>query len=335
MLPMNPRLVAIAAVALSGSACGEAKIERSRGGDADFGTVVQGKDLAHTFILRNESKVPTRITRIDGCEFCTLAPFDSVLPAGSERPLPMSISTSQMRGPLGRRLEVALVDSGQQRPRLVYFRVRGRVVYPYEITPDNRIYFFGVEGEPRQDTVLLTNYRDAPLQILNVSSTNPRMKATYTTHDKGRRYRFDVRLDSGVPAGQHRGQIVVRTDSPDLKTFVIHTLARLDPIVDAEPRSVTFATIQLARVARSSMLREKTVLVRKHRGKDFKVVRATVDNPMLDVTVEPITVGESYSVRLELNPRRARKGELKGTLTIETNDPTAPTFRIPITGTLL
>jgi hypothetical protein len=98
---------------------------------------------------------------------------------------------------------------------------------------------------------------------------------------------------------------------------------------------VTFATVSLARVAKSKVLREKTVVVQKHHGKGFQVIRATVDNPMLEVTVLPRTAGESFYVRVAIVPKRAKKGELKGTLTIETNEPGAAKLMLPITGTLL
>jgi uncharacterized protein DUF1573 len=330
---MLSTLTTLTALALA--ACGRDAPAAVRGGDVDFGIVVQGKKLEHTFLVRNDKTAPVTIARVDGCPFCAIAPFDSVIPPGKDARIAIAIDTKDMRGPLGQRVQVALREPGVAQPRVVYFRVRGGVVFPYELTPDNRVYFFGVEGEPQRDTVLLTNHREKPLKILGISSDNPRITAQQVTYERGRRYRFDVALPPGLPSGSHRAKVRVRTDSPDLETFVIHVLASLDRVVDTSPHRVYYATIPLARIAESKGLREKTVIVKKYRGKDFQVVRATVDNPMFDVSVEPKTAGESYYVRVTLSPKRAKKGVLAGTLTIETNDPAAPKFTLPITGTVV
>jgi hypothetical protein len=324
--------VAASAGAASFIACGRDAPAATRGGDVDFGIVVQGKKLEHTFLVRNDKPTPVTIARVSGCAYCAIAPFDSVIPPGKEARIPIAIETSNMRGPIGQRLEVALREPGVPQPRSVYFRVRGGVVFPYELTPDNRVYFFGVEGQPQRDTVLLTSHREKPLKILGITSDNPRITARQVTYENGRRYRFDVALAPGTPAGTHRATVRVRTDSPDLETFVIRVLASLDRVVDTSPRRVFYSTVPLARLGESKGLREKTVLVKKYRGKDFQVVRATVDNPMFDVTVEPKVAGESYYVRVTLAPKRAKKGALSGTLTIETNDPAFPKLTLPITG---
>jgi uncharacterized protein DUF1573 len=323
----------VASLTLGGlAACGGDAPAAMRGGDVDFGIVVQGKKLEHTFLVRNDKPQPVRIASVTGCAYCTIAPFDSVIPPGKDGRIAIAIETSNFRGPIGQRLEVALREPGRPQPRVVSFRVRGGVVFPYELTPDNRVYFFGVEGEPQTDTVLLTNHREKPLKILGISSDNPRFVVRQVTYEKGRRYRFDVSIPPGVPSGQHRGTVRIRTDSPDLETFVIRALAALDRVVDTSPRHVYYSTIQLKRIAESKGLREKTVVVKKYRGKDFQVIRATTDNPMFDVSVEPQTAGESYYVRITLVPKRAKKGALSGTLTIETNDPAFPKLTLPIKG---
>jgi uncharacterized protein DUF1573 len=324
-----------ATAALTTAACGDEKPETSRGGDVDFGIVVQGKVLEHTFLVRNDKPARVTITKVSGCQVCSVAPFDSVIPPGKDTPIAIAIDTRSMRGPIAHRLEVALRDSGATTPRSIYFRVRGGVVFPYELTPDNRVYFFGQQGERQQDTVLLTNHREKPLKILGVSSDNPLISAKRFTYEDGRRYRFDVALGPGAPAGRQRARITVRTDSPDLETFVIHVLAVLDRPVEATPRIVNFGMIQLSQVEKSQMLREKTVLVKKYKGKDFKIIRATVDNPMYEVRLEPRADGQSYLVKLALVSKRAKKGKLTGTLTIETNDPAFPKFVLPIVGTLV
>jgi uncharacterized protein DUF1573 len=328
----TPSLLALAAATATIVACGSDAPAATRGGDVDFGIVVQGKKLEHTFLVRNDKSAPMTIASVSGCPYCTITPFDSVIPPGKDGRISIGIETSNMRGPIGQRLEVALREPGAPQPRVVYFRVRGGVVYPYELTPDNHVYFFGVEGEPQRDTVLLTNHREKPLKILGFSSDNPRISVRQVTYENGRRYRFDVALAPGTPAGSHRATVRVRTDSPDLDTFVIRVLAALDRVVDTSPRRVFYSTIPLARVGESKGLREKTVVVRKYGGKDFQVVRATVDNPMFEVTVEPKAAGESYYVRVTLVPKRAKKGALRGMLTIETNDPAFPKLTVPITG---
>jgi hypothetical protein len=53
------------------------------------------------------------------------------------------------------------------------------------------------------------------------------------------------------------------------------------------------------------------------------------------VHFEPRADGESYLVKVALVPKRAKKGKLTGTLTIETNDPAFPKLVLPIVGTIV
>src|ERR687896_952039 len=101
MMPSRrtPRILTTAVAAAGAAtlvACGADAPAATRGGDVDFGIVVQGKKLEHTFLVRNDKQAPVTIARVTGCPYCAIAPFDSVIPPGKEGRIAIAIETSNM-----------------------------------------------------------------------------------------------------------------------------------------------------------------------------------------------------------------------------------------------
>jgi len=105
-------------------------------------------------------------------------------------------------------------------------------------------------------------------------------------------------------------------------------------VVSASPSLVNFSQIPFDTVDQKPT-GQKIVVVKKHQGKDFQVLRATTDVPYITVEVVPQKPGESFLVNLDIVKDRAQRGDIQGTLRIETNDPTFPELKVPITGKIL
>ncbi len=323
-------LLALAAVIVYLTQRSTADVEESRSPTAYFGEVVQGETVEHTFMIGNDEPVDLRITEVVS-RLSTVSVVDSVVPAGGETAVRLAIDTRRMKGPIS---EVAqIVFAGDREPE--YLSLRGRVVLPLQLTPQDRVYFLNtVRGEPATEEILVINHRPDPVRLLSVESSDPTFQVRADTLSDGRRYQLRVDLNPEAPPGRYEGTITLRTDSPEDAVREIPALAIVRDLVNTSISRVDFSTTLISGLDFQAAAR-RTVQVRRHQGTDFEVTAATTDVSMLDVEIEPRTPGESYLVHLSINRERVVPGAFSGTLRIETNDPTAPLLELPITGTLL
>ena len=297
----------------------------------DFGQVVQGKTIDYAFTVRGDSSRELRIREVRACELCAVTAVDSVVPRAGAAKVTLAIDTKNIRGPLDAIARVYFTDSARTPVRL---RLKGKVVWPVEFEPQSRVYFFVVKGEKAEGAIVVQNNEPQPLKIGSVTSSNPLFHAAIRTLEEGRRYRVTISLDPSITVGKHDGRITLATDNPKYPAIPLHAFAQVRDIVATDPSKVDYGLTSLGNIKRVSV-RSREILVTKSGSKDFVVKRATVDLPFMEVEVEPHKRGESAIVTVRINPDRAKKGEFKGTLLIETNDAAFPVIRLPITGRLV
>lgn len=297
----------------------------------DFGDIVQGEQREHVFAVRNERAGDLFVDRVVVSYASTVVSVDSLLPAGGEGQVHLKVDTEKLRGSLRESARIYFTDESLDP---VWLYLKGRVVLPVEIAPHDRIYFFTVKGEAPEEEILIINHQDRPLEIGAVTSSNPLFRVESETVERQTRYRLSVALDAATPLGRHESTITVSTDSPEFPSLEIKALAIVEDVVSTSLASVAFPRVLYDALDREA-ISQKVVLVKKHQGTDFEVVRATADLPFLSVQVTPDQPGESYLVYVRIVQSRAERGEFEGTLVIETNDPEFREIRLPISGTIL
>lgn len=296
----------------------------------DFGDVVQGESVERVFVVGNDGASDLKIAEVIPWA-STVVSVDSVVPARGEAQIRIRLDTRNLKGALNELVKVQFVGRDQLP---LWLQLRGRVVLPVQLAPADRAYFFTVVGEAPEEELEIINHQDAPLEILGVTSDNPRFRTTFRTVEAGQRYKLTIALDPMTPSGRHEAKISVRTDSRDYPSLEIEGWARVRDIVSTSISRVDFARIRFDDLD-LPVVNRKTVLVAKHRGTDFQVRRATTDVSFLDVEVVPQNPGQSFLIHVKIDDRRARRGEIVGTLVIETNDPAFARLELPITGTIL
>ncbi len=307
-----------------------ADAEESRSPIAYVGEVVQGDTIEHTFLIGNDQPTDLRITDVVP-RLSTVISVDSVVPGGGEAAVRLAMDTQPIKGPFSEVVRVAF--AGDREP--VWLSLRGRVVLPLQLTPQDRVYFLNaVRGEALSREILVINHRPDPVRLLGIEASDPLFRVRADTVTEGRRYRLTVELSPESQPGRYDGTITLRTSSPEQPVLEIPALAIVRDLVHTSISRVDFSTTLISALDFRAAAR-RTVLVTRHEGTEFEVTSATTNVPILGVEIEPRTPGESYLVHVSIDPERAVPGAFSGTLRIETNDPTAPLLELPITGTLL
>lgn len=319
-------LGAAVAVVLGVTACRGDRPDRT---PVEMETVVQGEPLEHVFAIPNTSASALVIQQVTASPG-EVTHVDSVIPPQAAGRIAVRVETRAFLGMLNQAVKVEF--AGNRPP--VRFRRQVRVVAPVELAPQDRVYFFTVKGEPAQREVTIINHLQRPLKLLGVTSSNPLFRPDLKTVEAGQRYQLTVVLDSATPVGRHEGTIRVATDVPAHTPLVVEGLALVKNVVNASLEELDYARVEFDALDRTAVA-ERTVLVEKYRGTDFRVLRAVTDVPFLSVEVAPQKPGESYLVHVRIQQNRAPRGRFQGLLRIQTNDPATRELKLPIHGEIL
>lgn len=297
----------------------------------DFGTVVQGERVEHAFALPNEGEGELVIAAVTSW-IGSVTGVDSVIPPGGSGRIALALETDRAKGPV--RGQIRVEFGGDRGGETETFELRGRVVLPLELVPQERVYFFTVVGEAPEKDVELINHLDQPLEITGVVSDNPLFRVRSSMVERGRRFRFTVALDSTAPVGRHDATLTVSTSSEAYPSLEILGRAWVKDIVSTSVAEVSFSRVEFEALDIKTAS-QRTIRVERHRGSGFRVLRATTDLPFLDTEIEAEEKDQSFLVVLRIMPDEVGRGAFTGTLTIETNDPDFPTLELPIKGEIL
>jgi hypothetical protein len=295
-----------------------------------FGEVLQGKEVVYSFPVHNRTERDVVIRRIGTANGATVLHADSVIRPGERGTIRVSVATNR-RGPID---GLANVYTESLDKPVASLHLKGTVVFPIEVTPRRQAYFFTVKGEPAAQVLSLVNHSERPVRVTGVKSDNRHFEVRSETVQSGRRYKLTVTLDSATPPGKHDGRVTVATDSPQFPEIIIPSFAQVKDSLSTSLDTVHFRQIQYAQLD-NRVIGRKTVMVTKHRAKDFRLLSATTDLPFLDVEVRPHKPGESFLLELRIVAQRAKRGRVAGTLYITTNDPSRPELRLPIRGNIV
>lgn len=295
----------------------------------DFGKVVQGTRVEHAFTISNRGGADLVIDRVDAAQGLSVK-HDPVVPAGGRSTVRLTLDTAGLRGygEAAARLHTNDPEAPQKVVALV-----GTVLPPVEVAPGAQAYFFGLRGSGGEKRFTLINHGGRPLALGEPASDSRWFKASVRPEVPGQRYLLSVALDPATPAGRHEGTVTVATDNPAQPEVKIAVRAALENPVAAKPDRVHFGLLRADNLGGDVTLRK--ILVARRHGNGFEVLGAESDLPFLSIEVAPEKPGESYLVSVRVAGDKAKKGEIRGTLTVRTNDREFPRVEVPVTGEIL
>ncbi len=218
------------------------------GGDThDFGEVLAGERVLHTFILENRGDRPFDVVEV--LPTCSLESVSapSKIPPGELGEFPVVLDTGSLFGPVLRGLTVKLSDGEREVQTL--FKISGMVHHPVEIVPE------GDEGAGigwMGETVVQafsTTFHDPALPRVDLLAAEtvasedqplPPVASSVEAAPDGRSARVVLRLDAkALVPGEYRHWLNIRTTHPQvpLAQIPVAWLVR-DPFLVSPPEVV-------------------------------------------------------------------------------------------------
>ena len=296
----------------------------------EFGTVIQGTVVTHVFALRNPSAAPLRILGVDLSPWLRISGFPAQVGPNQQIDLPVSISTSGMRGPYSGELRLRLDDPG--RPQAV-FTMAGVVVPRVEFRPYAAFFLTGDRQSPARASIEIVNHQVAPLRITRLDYPRDRFDARLEALEDGRRYRLSITLRTDAAAGVREDVIQLHVD--DGRVLRIPANTRLRERVYTFPAEVDLGSIpQTLLDDDGADLPAQTLMVYQAGGEDFRAA-FTTDIKGLAIAAERGPRGDRWQATVTLERSASTAGPVQGSIVIETNDPEFPRLVVPVKGSVL
>lgn len=301
----------------------------------DFGTVPKGQDLVWEFELRNE-----------GGQFLDIADerrgLYVTIPPGGSWCYPVSVETRHFSGPIAKSMTLRTNDLGIDDPPPLLRPEPPRGVV---ITPREGGFVRTRTGHEVSGSVRLEQAAVHPLRVRRIATTSPELDATVQkvgekSYGNWRyaRHRLDFRLTPRERHGRFREEIHVYPDDSEDPIVVPVVCDAFFPY-GLGSASIDFGALCLAsrapreRAASLSFLDDEA---KTHRLLGAEIVEAGARSgakPRLRLTSRELPGSASFQFVVEVLPDAA-PGPIDSHLLLETDDPIAPVFVVPITGEL-
>ncbi len=288
----------------------------------NFGTALSGQPLRHVFEIRNAGDAPLQIKSVTTSCGCTAAkPSRSVLAPGEGSRIDAQVDT---RFEQGHSLSVVTVTTNDPQKPTLALKLEG-VIKP-QVTAQPADLDFGKvrHGVAANREVTISDLiSGARFMIKSVDNTSPYIRVSESPRTDGHPGALlHVALSGAMPPGPIRDTIRIETNRAPLRVAVLGVVTG-DLTVD--PVQVSFGVLPHHQGA----IRILRLTNQSNRAIDVLGVEST--NHSVTAEVAPVTLGREYKVTVALRPN-SPDGQVRGTLTIRTNDPEQATLTVPFYG---
>jgi len=198
------------------------KIELEPAGDINMGTIRNDGNTTMEIKVHNKGKVPLKITKITtgcGCTQAKMEEKDKTIAPGAFSPLNITINPAKIASGFESRKSVTLNSNDPAAPALK-FDVVVKVNPEYMIEPAQLAFGTVEKGKPHEQTILLRQLTDEPIEIKNITSMarnqalelshEPRPKEQWLDPNKPE-YNIHAKLADYVPLGPFSGRFTILT----------------------------------------------------------------------------------------------------------------------------
>jgi hypothetical protein len=334
MAHMNLLSVVLASVLLLLSGCPAASQDQPQASipaaTFDFGKVVAGKVVEHGFTIRNHGKAPLTIQQVRLTSPLKLKKGPVQVLPGAEETLAVSLDTASLRGEFRGAVLLSWNDPRQPEAELTF---AGTVVGGIEVSPRPVAFLTAQRGHGNKQAVLeIINHEASPATFELKERTTPSVSAVLETVRPGYHYRLNLDLNPNGPVGRNSQVFTLATSNPRIPTLKVMAHSYLHERVYTFPDVMDLGSMHLKQATADPERFRQTLMVYQPGGMDFQV-KVSTSLPFLQFHSQRGPKGDRFQVSITLNAEKLLPGDVKGVITIETNDPEFSRLEIPVTGT--
>lgn len=298
----------------------------------DAGVVSKGQVVDALFTVKNEGKGMLTIERVQPACGCTVPTFDREIEPGKSGTIKASVNTQGFSGPIAKTVQVFTNDANTQTFTLT-IKADVKAILNVLVTqkqPDGTetltprdteqigLVFKGVAAERE---FLIRSEDAASFQITQVQTEDTHVRYELIPAKDKLSTRFKVSVPATYPAGPVQARFVLTTTHPKVPTLNVNVFGTIREPLTVYPKEIVFNGLALDYIQQNpeDPALNKLITVAFETGPELKVSSVASDASFLETSVEATAENQRYSVKVHLNPAKAKAGEFTASVTITTN----------------
>jgi len=287
----------------------------------NFGTVLGGPPIKHTFTIRNEGKGELIIGQVMASCGCTAAkPATMRLAPGHSTQIAVQVDSSVLHGESVHTVSILTNDPKMPDAEL---KLVGIVQLQVTATPAEVDFGKVPRGGVVARTLVLTPYNPAGFKIGDIKNQNSSIKIERTpTVVPGNGVELKLTMDKPTQVGPFVDTIDIPTNRVEVN---VSAFGAVTGELAINPPQVSFGIVQ------SNQPATRLVRLTNSGDRDVKITSIDTSNTSVTAEVEPVKPGKEYKVSVELR-QNTPDGQVRGQIVLKTDDPDQPTVTIPYYG---
>lgn len=285
----------------------------------DFGTALEGKTVSHVFKIKNTGEGYLDIRGVKTSCGCTTGnPSKTHVAPGDESEISVAFDTRFQKGHQVRTIMAFTNDPDNPQATMT---LQGVVKKQVEASPD-QVNFATVRkgSEGTKEIVINDLVGNGPFTVGPISNSNSAIMVTQEKRPDGKPGAIlKVALLKTMPIGAFDDTIKVTTNRVPLNVDVFGTVTG---DLNVDPAQVSFGIVPKGQDI------VRLVKLSNQGAHAIKVIDVTSTSPAVVASAEPIAPGKDYKLTVMLR-RSTPEGQLRGQLTIKTDDPDQATISLP------
>src|SRR6202048_790442 len=306
----------------SGAPAGEAPKAEIAEPVYNFGTALSGPPIQHVFMIKNSGNAPLEIRNVNTSCGCTAAkPSKTILAPGEVSTIAASVDT---RFEQGHSLSVVTLTTNDPGNASLQLKLEG-VIKPQVTAQPVDIDFGSVHhgAVVVRDVVVSDMMGGKGFALNSVKNESSYIKVTETARTDGKPGALlHVALSPAMPPGPISDTVRIETSRAPLRVAIVGVVTG---DLTVKPNQVSFGILPhhqgAVRIVRLTNQGNRTINVLG--------VESTSNSVVAEVA--PVTPGKEYKVTVALRPNTP-DGQIRGALTIRTDDPQQATLTVPYYG---
>jgi hypothetical protein len=288
----------------------------------NFGTALSGPPLDHVFMIKNVGNAPLEIRNVSASCGCTAAkPSKNILAPGEVATISASIDT---RFEQGHNLSVVTLTTNDPANPALQLKIEG-VIKPQVAAQPMDIDFGNVNhgGAPVREVIVSDMIGGPGFAVKSVKNDSPYIKVTESARTDGKPGALlHVALSPSMSPGPISDTLRIETSRAPLRVAILG-LVTGDLVV--KPNQVSFGILSHHQGA------VRIVRLTNQGSRTIKVLGVDSTSDSVFAQVAPVTPGKEYKLTVALRPNTP-DGQIRGALTIRTDDPQQTTLIVPYYG---
>ena len=200
----------------------------------DFGEVMRGRSVEHTFVFTNAGDAELIIDRVKSTCGCTgVLLSEKNIPPGSKGTIRAKFNSSRFNGAVKKNI---LLYSNDPSGKPVTFTVKGVVIIPLEANPARLMFGEVAVGQTKTISAVLTNLSGQSIKLANIRTSNTAFRAEVDANSLESNATTELRVIAAPDAKTANlgGAVLIRLVQPGLGEIRIPVSGSVVPSTPGE-----------------------------------------------------------------------------------------------------